>query len=83
LVTIILQASDSASNSMIFLRDTLMTLGSGIKWISPYSQFTLLMDGIADSIWGTFFAHLAVLLLQIALLILAGIKVFEHKGVRG
>lgn len=83
IVTILLQASDSASNSMIFLRNVLMMLSSGVQWISPYSQFTLMMDGIADSIWRTYFAHLAILLVQTLVLIIGGIKIFERKGVRG
>lgn len=82
-VTLLLQSSDSASNSVLFIRDALMTLSSGIKWISPYSQLTLLMDGIANGVWGTYFGHLAILLLQAVLLLLGSIKIFERKGVRG
>ncbi len=82
-VTLLLASSDTASNSMIFLRDTLMTLASGIKWISPYSQLTLMMDGIADSLWLTYFGHLGILLLQALVLLLGSIKIFEQKGVRG
>jgi hypothetical protein len=82
-VSYILQSTTSASSSMIFLRDSLVTLASGIQWISPFSQFTLIMDSITDNGFLTYMSHSGILVLQTLFLLFSSIWVLGKKGVRG
>lgn len=83
LVVVVLANAQSASGSMLLLRNSLEFLSGIFQWISPLTQFTLCMDAIADNAVGAYLLHLGILLIQAGILFAGSIQILRRKGVRG
>ncbi len=82
LSTIILVTGSTTVDQFGVVRQILAILNQIVSYISPFSLLQLLMDDIVNASTGSFILHLAITILQIALLLFLSQVILKNRGVR-
>jgi len=81
-VNTMVTGGNQVNESLLLLRNALITLSNGIEWVSPFAQMELAMTALAQRAWLQSLLHSVILLVQAAVILTGSIIILQRKESR-